>query len=113
MSSAWGIVGDAPAKKAEGLLPQVHDCSWCPLWQTFLLRHVYSGWMSEHISRTQSGQFALNLDTAFCPALVFPRYISCVYQATVVKSICSKDVLGKVALLRFTMCLLIFRYTFF
>jgi hypothetical protein len=71
----WGTVREAPAQKAEGLLPQVHFVPWIvlgcdlvhPVTNIYiqLVIHVYSWWMSEHSCRTQSGQYTVNLHMAF------------------------------------------------
>jgi hypothetical protein len=75
MSNAWGTVGGAPGKKAEGLLPQVHFVPWIVLGHDFmpsvtniytsLIRHVYSCWMSEQSYRNHSVQCTLSLGMAF------------------------------------------------
>ena len=79
----WGTVREAPGKKAEGLLPQVHFVPWIVLGNDFippvvniyiqLIRHVYYFWMSELSYRTPSGQYTLHLDLAFCLALMLSQ----------------------------------------
>ena len=76
----WGTVREAPAQKAEGLLPQVHFVPWivlgcdfrAPVTNTYIqfIRYVYSYQMSEHSCKTQSGQCNLNLYLAFCFAFI-------------------------------------------
>ena len=45
MSNAWGTVGGAPGKKAEGLLPQVHFVPWIvlgPGFHVFFVKNLHS-----------------------------------------------------------------------
>lgn len=70
-------------KKGRGPLPEVQSVPWIVLGQDFvipgqtfsLIRHLYSWWMSDYSyrNRTQSGQCTLNLDMAFCLALVLSQ----------------------------------------
>lgn len=76
----WGTVREVPGKKGRGLFPQAPFVSWIVLEFDFMppvtniysqfIRCVYFCWISEHSYRTQSGHYTLNLNMAFCLALM-------------------------------------------
>ena len=98
----WETVREAPGKKADGLLSQVHFVAWIALGCAFVpsvlnvhikfIRPVYSCWMSEHSYRIQSGYSTLHLDMVFCLAFMLPQIESmlCTKQLRLIWSVLRK-----------------------